>query len=905
MSYRGSRFPREQNSSPGTYRARGRGGGGQGFGRGRGRGGGYPGSGTDFNPNPPEQNPAAAASTGVYQHPHASRGRGRGGWGRGGQNSWSNSNGSGGSGASTPRGYPPRNNKFSHSSHAPTPRGGGLGFHQNTSNRPPQSNFPRSGAEPPRTTRGTSDPRLWIPVKFVKATALTDEALATLEKNTLLSSDKVKERQAAPPPLVAPEIRPEPAPPSPSDRLWEIEELTPASVEKWQTDFPGIFQKECSISTFQSPPSATQAIDSSAPQKVSQSVSESKSIALPSPDNDEDFKTHDTSHESKPATGPEAVQSVPSDSAAQTLKSTAASDGAPQTGSAPADSGALFFIDAEGDPDYKPTDSSIQVSTLESSVNKETDDEEERIVFRADQSAPLESPTSNSHLFRTITDESPVQTLVADVPAAPDLGPAQSKSLASKPSKQAIKARKRDARKQRRKSTLEGQPDGADHRPDDVESGSDINWGDDNSQEPIVTSAAGEKAPQAVSSKAQRRAAKDKEEMELCEDYIKHAMMAEAASGNDEPDGPDSKAKFLNDSFTKTFMEGMAAQEKHTTIDELDQDAQNEMDDDAMLKQQQFDWKADLSDSSEEEIDDLSLYESDSEEEPDESDASDESLDDEDDPEAETSLEKSIDVSSESSDASDEKEALELIADVKSGKGKEKKGAADEDGDSELVEFIDDLQKKWKLDRARKAERKKARAEARRQSEPKTKKQRKKADKKASTDPPPDVPTLNNMIRDFICFQTDEQTLTLPPVDKKSRAAVHQIANLYKMISKSHGSGRHRYPVLTRTHRTTHILRSRRPLFAILNRFTDPGGTRARSVALVPRNREGALVGQGVAHIGAENVGFKLLTKMGWSFGETIGDPNNTSALQKPLMAVMKNSKGGLGLASHNQFHNC
>lgn len=65
--------------------------------------------------------------------------------------------------------------------------------------------------------------------------------------------------------------------------------------------------------------------------------------------------------------------------------------------------------------------------------------------------------------------------------------------------------------------------------------------------------------------------------MELCKDYIKHAMMAEAASG-DEPDDPSSTTKFLNDPFTKTFMDGMAAQKKHTTIDELDQDVQDDID---------------------------------------------------------------------------------------------------------------------------------------------------------------------------------------------------------------------------------------------------------------------------------------------------------------------------------------
>lgn len=115
---------------------------------------------------------------------------------------------------------------------------------------------------------------------------------------------------------------------------------------------------------------------------------------------------------------------------------------------------------------------------------------------------------------------------------------------------------------------------------------------------------------------------------------------------------------------------------------------------------------------------------------------------------------------------------------------KEKKGTNNKDSDAELIEFVDDLQKKWRMDIAKKAERKKARAEARRQSSPKTKKQRKKAEKRQDDTPPPDVPKLHDMIRDFICFNTEEKTLTLPPVDKKSRVAIHEIAHLYKMKSQ-------------------------------------------------------------------------------------------------------------------------
>lgn len=887
MSYRGP-FNRDQDNPSGPYRGRGRG-----FGRGRGRGGST--FGTDFNPSPLEQNPSTVPPTGVYQHPHANRARGRGSWGRGGQNSWSVPNSSGASGASSPRGYPPRN-KFSQSSQPSAPRGGGLGFHANTSNRPPV-NFPRSVAEPPRTPRGTSDPRLLIPIKFVKATELTDKAVENIPKEKLRDGPnepgaQQKSESQVKPPLAA-EARPVPAPPSPSDRLLEIEEVTPASLEQFQTDFPGIFHNKCSITAFQSATSAVQGRDASLPSQPSQAAISSQGDPISPPVG------------VVPDKASQSVSKVPSDSVIPATKSAVASDPVSPAGAGPAESGALFFIDAEGDPNNKPSTSSMPVSNLHGLINKETDEEEERIVFQPDPSATSESHTGESHLFRTITDEVPVKSLVSDAHTGSDSNPSQSKSLMSKPSKQAIKARKRDARKERRKSAQGGQPDSTVDRPGSIESGSDIDCGDDSVQEPVMTPGLGEKALQALSIKAQKRALKDKEDLELCEDYIKHAMMAEAASG-DEPDDPSSTTKFLNDPFTKTFMDGMAAQKKHTTIDELDKDDQDDIDDKSLDEPPR--WGSPESEPPEEPFD--HLYMTDTEEE---STAS-ESSDDEEDSETQNSLDKtletSIELSTESSDVSESEEGP--LAMVEGGldekeKLKQTKRANDKDQDSELIDFIDDLQKKWRMDRAKKAERKKARAEARRQSSPKTKKQWKKAEKRQDDTPPPDMATLHDRIRQFICFDTDEKTLTLPPVDKKSRAAIHEIANLYRMKSQSYGSGRRRHPVLTRTERTTHILKSRAPLFEILNQFTNQGGRNAavRSMAMVPRNREGAIVGQGVKHIGAENVGFKLLTKMGWSLGETMGDPKNSNAaLNKPLVAVMKNTKGGLGLSSFSRhFH--
>lgn len=62
---------------------------------------------------------------------------------------------------------------------------------------------------------------------------------------------------------------------------------------------------------------------------------------------------------------------------------------------------------------------------------------------------------------------------------------------------------------------------------------------------------------------------------------------------------------------------------------------------------------------------------------------------------------------------------------------------------------------------------------------------------------------MNSIIREFIVYDLAAQTLDLPPMSKKSRIAVHLLAEVYGLKSRSIGSGKHRFPVLERTRKTT------------------------------------------------------------------------------------------------------
>ena len=59
------------------------------------------------------------------------------------------------------------------------------------------------------------------------------------------------------------------------------------------------------------------------------------------------------------------------------------------------------------------------------------------------------------------------------------------------------------------------------------------------------------------------------------------------------------------------------------------------------------------------------------------------------------------------------------------------------------------------------------------------------------------------------------------------------------------------------------------------------------------KRREGEVVGEHVKALGVENLGHRLLSKMGWSEGGKIG--RGEGGLNVPIMATVKTSKLGLG----------
>ncbi len=142
------------------------------------------------------------------------------------------------------------------------------------------------------------------------------------------------------------------------------------------------------------------------------------------------------------------------------------------------------------------------------------------------------------------------------------------------------------------------------------------------------------------------------------------------------------------------------------------------------------------------------------------------------------------------------------------------------------------------------------------------------------------------------------------------RKLVHEIANVFKLKSKSTGGGKSRFPILYRTSRTTQY--NEKTLEAVESvlssgHFLPRMDKAKRRGALAGRGRRGGAASAGVSYrdgevvgaaapeIGQENRGRTMLERMGWSTGTALGALNNSRGLVQPVAQVVKTSRSGLG----------
>ncbi|KAI1773703.1 hypothetical protein F4818DRAFT_98870 [Hypoxylon cercidicola] len=227
--------------------------------------------------------------------------------------------------------------------------------------------------------------------------------------------------------------------------------------------------------------------------------------------------------------------------------------------------------------------------------------------------------------------------------------------------------------------------------------------------------------------------------------------------------------------------------------------------------------------------------------------------------------------------------------------------------DSELEEA---MKSTWKKDRLKKAEKKKTREELRSQG-------------LLGKNVNPDdlrIKYLGGMSLDDLANELEafllgsQEQLVLPPFDKNARKTIHALANKFKIKSQSAGKGTDRNPVLYRTKATlpfdqptfdSTLGRIKQTWFPrvdaddeVVNKTRVLKRADARSGKSRFKNsmtyRDGDIVGQHAAELGAENKGRAMLEKMGWSKGMALGSGEN-KGIMVPITHVVKKTKAGLG----------
>ncbi|TGO41768.1 hypothetical protein BHYA_0016g00050 [Botrytis hyacinthi] len=236
-------------------------------------------------------------------------------------------------------------------------------------------------------------------------------------------------------------------------------------------------------------------------------------------------------------------------------------------------------------------------------------------------------------------------------------------------------------------------------------------------------------------------------------------------------------------------------------------------------------------------------------------------------------------------------------------KGRKGKLILDDISDSELEAS---MQSAWDNDRVRKKERKQEREVLRARGLLTGK--HGKPDMKARYKEGMSIDDVKEEIKEFL--KGDNTTLSLPAMDKADRKFVHEIANAFKLKSKSAGLGNKRYPILYRTSRTT--VYGERAYEAAASKLSrrflprnDVGGRRTGATSKrggrtggggfgAASYRDGDVVGASAPELGVENKGRAMLEKMGWSAGTALGALDNKGILQ-PVSHVVKTTKAGLG----------
>ncbi|ORZ04044.1 hypothetical protein BCR41DRAFT_206667 [Lobosporangium transversale] len=191
---------------------------------------------------------------------------------------------------------------------------------------------------------------------------------------------------------------------------------------------------------------------------------------------------------------------------------------------------------------------------------------------------------------------------------------------------------------------------------------------------------------------------------------------------------------------------------------------------------------------------------------------------------------------------------------------------------------------------------------------------------------------LNRQIEHFVKDRSSDN-LHLPPMPKPLRRKIHLLCNHYNLKSESVGSGKRRYPILIKTDRTKMPInpvnvnkllnQSENELKALSIQFqgsnsrksgyehgngnngNSGGGRGGQGGYKDNRNNKkgrnsgssmavpGSIVGASASAISVDNVGHRMLSKLGWTPGVGLGATGE--GITQPIEAIIRAKNRGLG----------
>ncbi|KAF9191742.1 hypothetical protein BGZ51_006798 [Haplosporangium sp. Z 767] len=185
---------------------------------------------------------------------------------------------------------------------------------------------------------------------------------------------------------------------------------------------------------------------------------------------------------------------------------------------------------------------------------------------------------------------------------------------------------------------------------------------------------------------------------------------------------------------------------------------------------------------------------------------------------------------------------------------------------------------------------------------------------------------INRTIEDFVKDRSND-SLQLAPMPKALRRKIHLLCNHYNLKSQSVGSGKRRFPILIKTDRTKMpanpvnlnklLNQSEKELTKLSAQFQasrkggNKGGNKSGNSSFNGDKKgkgrgfgggngggsmsapHGTVVGGTASAISTENLGHRMLSKMGWSPGIGLGATGD--GITQPIEAIMRAKHRGLG----------